>query len=106
MSVNEPRDGRQVRPISVLVVENEEVHQEQIRAALESDGYYAEVISGVEQVLLLNYKAGHGDRQIVVMDLDLGAGARDAVDSGMNVLRRDVWPLDRPAVFIVFSRML
>jgi hypothetical protein len=91
---------------SVLVLEDNPRHQSQMRDALICKGYYVEVVSDVEEERLLNYKAGHSGRQIVVVDLDLGNGANDPVHSGMTLARNKIWPLDRATVFVVFSQFL
>jgi hypothetical protein len=90
--------------VSILVLEDNPQHQSQMRDALIRSGYDVEVISDVDEDQLLNYKAGHSDREIVIVDLDLGSGANDPIHNGMVLARKRIWPLDRGTVFVVFSQ--
>lgn len=88
--------------LRLLVIENEPGHYEQIRAALEPEGYDVVQMETWRPDELYNYKALHGENQIIIVDYDLGE--KETSHSGRELVRNELWEVDRMAIFIAFSR--
>jgi hypothetical protein len=84
------------------VIENDDRHFQQISEALKGEGYDVVQMKSGRPAVLYNYKALHGENQIVIVDYNLGR----TVDSreGRELMRSTLWEVDRAAIFIAFSR--
>ena len=86
----------------VLVIEDTERHQQQIRDALAKVGFDCHVMDKGDLLHLHNYRALHKRTHVIVVDLNLGGGP----DDGMTLIKEHLWPADRSAVFVIYSRTI
>jgi len=84
----------------VLLIEDNHTHQEQIRECLE-DEYRISMLDGYDPYELINYKADFPDGQIVIVDLVFPE--LKVPVAGIEKLKNELWPIDRTALFIVYS---
>jgi predicted nucleotidyltransferase len=89
--------------LPVLVIEDDSQHANKIQERL-GDLFQVEHLTSVDPIQLYNYKAINQGGQIIIVDLVLET--QDDAHEGFRTIRRDLWPLDRTAFFIVFSQYL
>jgi hypothetical protein len=92
-------------PISVLLIEDDPQHVEQIKTRLGSE-YVLEHLTSVDPEKLYNYKALNQHSQIVIVDLVLDTSKEPDEHEGLNTIRDILWPIDRTTFFIVFSAFI
>jgi len=92
------------RKLKLLVIEDEDVHAAQIATTLADRGYDVERMTAFRASALYNYKALHGENQIVIVDLNLDNTKNGR--EGLNLIRKDLWEVDRSAIFVVFSEFV
>lgn len=88
--------------IPVLLIEDDPVHQEQIRECLK-DAYQVSTLDEYDTYEFLNYKADFPDGQIVIVDLVFPEAKDASPAAGIEKLTTELWPIDRSALFIVYS---
>lgn len=92
-------------PVSVLVIEDDPMHVEQIKARLGAE-YIVEHLTSIDPEKLYNYKALNQHSQIVIVDLVLDTSKEPDEHEGLNTIRDVLWPIDRTTFFIVFSAFI
>src|SRR5947209_5857254 len=90
------------KPVSVLVIEDDQKDFEQIKVRLGS-GYETEHFRSFDNEKLYNYKALNQDSQIIIVDLVLGTAKESDPEEGKTIIQEQLWPIDRTTFFIVFS---
>ena len=88
---------------AVLLVENNPVHRQQIEQRLARDGITVVTSAAGADEELYNFKAGHPQSHVMIIDLDLGNAKEVNPNQGLDLIRYDLWPFDRTTFFIIFS---
>ena len=96
-----------VKPIPILIIEDNPDHAKSIVKVLSKDSYVCKHHSAVDSEQLYGYLAEHPDSQILVVDLQLDVtSAADAYEEGTHLIRDRLWIYNRTAFFIVFSEFI
>ena len=96
-----------VKPIPIIIIEDNPDHAKSIVKVLSKDSYVCKHHSAVDSEQLYGYLAEHPDSQILVVDLQLDVtSAADAYEEGTHLIRDRLWIYNRTAFFIVFSEFI
>lgn len=87
---------------TVLLIENDGDHADLIIDFLRDAGFSVVHLRTLDEYKLIDYKVRHPDSQLVIMDLELVDGGPHT--EGQGIIERKLWPVDRNALFIVFSQ--
>lgn len=86
--------------IPVLVIEDNDDHWKQIQKELSKGPYISHRLINGDQLKMQNYLALYPHTQIIIVDLELDGIA----DKGWKIIDNHLWPSNRTAFFIVFSK--